>query len=67
MRGNALPLAKVLSTVQAKVDGDVLDVTLKQLASGALVYDVTILSSKGEYRSIVIDAKRNQIIGTGQH
>lgn len=66
MRGVAVPLAKVLPTVRATTEGVVLDVKLKRLESGVLVYDVMVLSAAGEYRSIVVDAKRNRIIDMRQ-
>jgi hypothetical protein len=66
MRGTAPPLPKVLPTVRTAINGDLLDIELRRLTSGVLVYDVTLLSSAGEFRSIVADAKRNRIIEAGQ-
>ena len=66
LRGAAVPLATLIPTVRRRLRGDVLDVKLKRLGSGTLVYAVTVLSSGGEVRSIMVDAKRNRIIEAGQ-
>lgn len=66
MRGTAVPLSHVIPIVKAKVGGDILDVKVKHLVSGVMVYDITVLTVEGRYRSVVVDAERNRIIGMGR-
>jgi uncharacterized membrane protein YkoI len=59
-----LPLAQILPTVRAAVPGDILDVQFGRLQGGALVYDVTVVSETGQFRQVIVDARRNRIIET---
>jgi uncharacterized membrane protein YkoI len=59
-----MPLSAILPTVRAAVPGAILDVRLGRQQAGTLVYDVTVLTDSGQYRQVVVDARRNRVIET---
>ena len=61
-QGRALPLSTVLPTVSKAVAGQVLEVDLRQIGSGAWHYEVLVLTRDRRYQVVVVDAQRNQIV-----
>lgn len=60
-RGQIVPLASVLKTVQNSVPGDVLKVGLNRDVEGSWKYSITVLTPQGYYRDVNVDAGSNQI------
>jgi uncharacterized membrane protein YkoI len=60
-KGQIVPLASILKTVQKSVPGDVLKIGLSQDVVGGWNYSITVLTPQGYYRDVNVDAGRNQI------
>jgi uncharacterized membrane protein YkoI len=54
--GQLKPLSEILSGVQARHPGKVLDVDLERDRSGRRVYEITILKNNGQRAKILVDA-----------
>lgn len=63
LRGEAVPLAKVLPVVGKAVPGAVLEVKVGQLPGGTMSYEVKVLDREGTVRSVLVDARRNRVVG----
>ena len=61
-RGWALSLDSVLPTVAGAVPGSVLDVDLRESASGEWRYEFLVLTRDRHYREVTVDARRNQVL-----
>jgi len=61
-QGWALSLTTVLPTVSKAVSGQVLEVDLRQIASGEWHYEFLVLTNDRRYQVVVVDARRNEII-----
>jgi uncharacterized membrane protein YkoI len=59
--GDVLPLRQIVRTLNAKVDGDVLDVAFHQI-EGAYFYQFKILSNTGRIEDYFVDAKTTQVL-----
>ena len=66
-RGEIVPLASVLQTVQQSVPGDVLNVKLTHDTVGAWNYTITVLTPQGYYRDVNVDAGKNNVISIRPH
>ena len=66
-RGQIVPLASILKTVQKSVPGDVLKIGLSQDVVGGWNYSITVLTPQGYYRDVNVDAGRNQITQIKEH
>jgi uncharacterized membrane protein YkoI len=63
-RGEAVPLAQVLTTIAKTTPGQVLSVSLDRKEPDEWTYYVTVLTPTGEYCDIAVDAKRNKLLQT---
>lgn len=64
-RGLALPLAQILPTVGRAVEGDVLEVDLRHTLLGGWRYEILVLTRAGDYREVIVDARRNEVLRIG--
>ncbi len=60
-KGQIVPLASILKTIQKSVPGDVLKVALVRDVEGSWSYSVTVLTPQGYYRDVDVDAGANRI------
>ncbi len=60
-KGQIVPLASILKTVQKSVPGDVLKIALNRDVEGGWKYSITVLTPQGYYRDVNVDAGSNQI------
>jgi hypothetical protein len=63
LRGDAASLARVLPVVGRAVPGPVLEVRVGRLPGGELSYEVKVLDTNGAVRSVLVDARRNRVVG----
>ena len=61
--GKALPLAKIVAHVLQAVPGKLLNARLRQ-GHDMLIYELTILSDKGDYYIVTVNALDNTILKT---
>jgi hypothetical protein len=61
-QGRALPLSTVLPTVSRAVAGQVLEVDLRPIGSGAWHYEVLVLTRDRHYQIVVVDAQLNRVL-----
>ncbi len=66
-KGQIVPLASILKTIQKSVPGDVLKVALVHDIEGSWSYSVTVLTPQGYYRDVHVDAGANQITQIKEH
>lgn len=59
--GAALPLSEILVEVRKVIDGDVLDVELTRNGE-AISYRIRMLTPKGAYYQVLVDAKTKSIL-----
>jgi hypothetical protein len=59
--GRALPLAEILATIKGDLDGDVIDVDLKERA-GLIIYKLKVLRPGGELAEMNVDALTGAIL-----
>lgn len=59
--GAALPLSEIIIEVRKVIDGDVLDVELLREGS-AITYRIRMLTAKGTYHQVFVDAKTKSIL-----
>jgi hypothetical protein len=60
-KGQIVPLASILKTIQGSVPGDVLKVALVRDVKGSWSYSITVLTPQGYYRDVNVDAGSNEI------
>ena len=63
LSGEAVPLARVLPMVGKAVPGAVLEVKVGRLPGGNVSYEVKVLDNEGAVRSVLVDARRNRVVG----
>jgi uncharacterized membrane protein YkoI len=63
LKGEAVPLARVLPLVGKAVPGPVLEVRVGRLPGGNMSYEVKVLGGDGAVRSVLVDARRNRVVG----
>jgi uncharacterized membrane protein YkoI len=61
-QGVALPLSAILPTVSKKVPGQVLEVDLRRMPTGAWQYELLVLTNGRRYQVVIVDAKLNQVV-----
>ncbi|MFC4308782.1 PepSY domain-containing protein [Steroidobacter flavus] len=61
LRGEVLPLQKILAIANQQVPGDVIKVELEQEKIG-LIYEIKILTSTGRVREVKIDARNGKVL-----
>ncbi len=61
MRGEVLPLEKILAIANREVPGDVIKVELEQEKIG-LIYEIKILTGTGRVREVKIDARTGKVV-----
>jgi uncharacterized membrane protein YkoI len=61
MRGEVLPLVKILAIANQQVPGDVIKVELEQEKIG-LIYEIKILTGTGRVREVKIDARTGKVM-----
>ena len=66
-RGEIVPLASVLKTVEKSVPGDVLNVALTKDVEGTWNYQITVLTPQGYYREVNVDAGHNNVTSIRPH
>ena len=66
-RGDIVPLASVLKTVEKSVPGDVLNVDLSHDVVGSWNYKITVLTPQGYYRDVNVDAGSNNVTSIRPH
>jgi uncharacterized membrane protein YkoI len=66
-KGQIVPLASILKTIQKSVPGDVLKVALVHDVEGSWSYSVTVLTPQGYYRDVNVDAGAGQITQIKEH
>jgi hypothetical protein len=66
-KGQIVPLASILKTIQKSVPGDVLKVALVHDVEGSWSYSVTVLTPQGYYRDVDVDAGAGQITQIKEH
>jgi uncharacterized membrane protein YkoI len=66
-RGEIVPLANVLKTVEKSVPGDVLNVDLSHDVVGSWNYKITVLTPQGYYRDVNVDAGSNNVTSIRPH
>lgn len=59
--GAALPLSEILVEVRKVIEGDVLDVELMR-EGAAISYRIRVLTPKGDYYQVLVDAKTKSIL-----
>ena len=62
-RGELRPLAEILASIAKEFGGKVLEVELEREDSGALVYEIEILSSDGRVLELEYDGRSGRRIG----
>ena len=60
--GQVLPLKHILASLGRRYHGRVLDVQLREDASGVWRYDVKLLDDSGKVASITVDASSGRIL-----
>lgn len=60
-RGEILPLSRILTVVQRRVPGDVIDVELER-KDGRWRYEVKVLTSTGRVREVKLDARNAAVL-----
>jgi uncharacterized membrane protein YkoI len=66
-KGEIVPLANVLKTVEKSVPGDVLNVDLSHDVVGSWNYKITVLTPQGYYRDVNVDAGSNNVTSIRPH
>lgn len=66
-RGEIVPLASVLKTVEKSVPGDVLNIALTKDVEGTWNYQITVLTPQGYYREVNVDAGHNNVTSVRPH
>ncbi len=66
-KGQIVPLNSVLTNVRKSTPGDVLKVSLNQDDAGKWSYSITVLTTQGYYRDVIVDAASNHITRVREH
>ncbi|MCF7984596.1 MAG: PepSY domain-containing protein [Thiohalocapsa sp.] len=60
-RGEVRPIAEILSSVDAQVNGDIIEVELER-EDGRLVYELKVIESDGRVSEILVDAASAEVL-----
>ena len=61
-RGEVLPIERVLSLASGHLPGDIIGVRLEPNRSGALFYEIKILTPSGQIRDLVLNARTGEFV-----
>lgn len=62
LRGEIIPLQRVLAVAQKRRPGDVLEVELKVRKDGLMIYEIEMLTAQGAVRKLDVDPRTGELL-----